>query len=130
MAFAIPGASPVSSFFDRLVPAARRSSNQARVAAPPASEPPDVKAAKVEIYSRRFCADSMRTKGLLDRKRIQYNEYLIDNDHINNTAMLQRSHGRTTTPQVFVDGRHIGGMDEVMQLEQAGELSFLMGVKE
>ena len=46
----------------------------------PGSNPLPPWVAKVEIYTRRFCADSMRTKGIFDRKHIQYNEYLIDNE--------------------------------------------------
>jgi glutaredoxin 3 len=85
--------------------------------------------AKVEIYTRRFCADSMRTKGIFDRKNIQYNEYLIDNDVVNSSAMSQRSAGKDTTPQVFIDGSLIGGLAQVMELEHKGDLDFLLGIR-
>jgi glutaredoxin 3 len=84
--------------------------------------------AKVEIYTRRFCADSMRTKGIFDRKNIQYNEYLIDDDLVNSSAMSQRTEGLEATPQVFIDGTLIGGLRQVMELEQTGDLNFLLGI--
>ena len=84
--------------------------------------------AKVEIYSRRFCADSMRTKGIFDRKHIQYNEYLIDDDIVNSSAMTQRSQGQHSTPQVFIDGNHVGGLQQVIQLEETGDLDFILGL--
>ena len=96
--------------------------------APSGAESAPAWVAKVEIYTRRFCADSMRTKGIFDRKRIQYNEYLIDNDIVNSSAMSQRTDKLETTPQVFIDGNHIGGLRQVMELEQAGELDFLLGL--
>ena len=85
--------------------------------------------AKVEIYTRRFCADSMRTKGLFDRKNIQYNEYLIDTDIVNSSAMSQRTEGLASTPQVFIDGNLIGGLQQVMELEQAGDLNLILGIR-
>ncbi|MEB3360906.1 MAG: glutaredoxin domain-containing protein [Synechococcaceae cyanobacterium] len=91
------------------------------------SDTPAPWVAKVEIYTRRFCADSMRTKGIFDRKNVQYNEYLIDNDIVNNSAMIQRTAGLDTTPQVFIDGNLIGGLRQVMELEQSGDLDFILG---
>lgn len=84
--------------------------------------------AKVEIYTRRFCADSIRTKGIFDRKNIQYNEYLIDNDIVNSSAMSQRTEGLESTPQVFIDGSLVGGLRQVMELDQTGDLNFLLGI--
>lgn len=92
------------------------------------SDAPVPRLAKVEIYTRRFCSDSMRTKGIFDRKNIQYNEYLIDNDVVNGSAMSQRSNGNDTTPQVFIDGSLIGGLAQVMELEHNGDLDFLLGL--
>lgn len=93
------------------------------------ADTPSPRLAKVEIYTRRFCADSMRTKGIFDRKNIQYNEYLIDNDVVNSSAMSQRSAGKDTTPQVFIDGSLIGGLAQVMELEHSGDLDFLLGIR-
>ena len=84
--------------------------------------------AEVEIYTRRFCADSIRTKGIFDRKNIQYNEYLIDDDIVNSSAMSQRTEGLETTPQVFIDGSLVGGLRQVMELDQTGDLNFLLGI--
>jgi glutaredoxin 3 len=84
--------------------------------------------AKVEVYTRRFCADSMRTKGIFDRKNVQYNEYTIDNDIVNDSAMKQRTQGLDATPQVFIDGNLIGGLQQVVELDQSGELDFILGL--
>lgn len=85
--------------------------------------------AKVEIYTRRFCADSMRTKGIFDRKQIQYNEYLIDNDIVNSSAMSQRTNRQESTPQVFINGSLIGGLRQVIELDRSGELDYILGLK-
>ncbi|MEB3200753.1 MAG: glutaredoxin domain-containing protein [Synechococcaceae cyanobacterium] len=123
------GSTQINAFMGRF--SAGSSSPQATAAAMPTSGDAnnDAPPIKVEIYSRRFCADSMRAKGLLDRKRVQYNEYLIDNDHLNNSAMVQRSNGRTATPQIFVAARHLGGFSELMELESAGELDGMLGIR-
>lgn len=84
--------------------------------------------AKVEVYTRRFCADSMRTKGIFDRKNVQYSEYIIDHDIVNNSAMSQRTQGLDATPQVFIDGNLIGGLQQVVELDQSGELDFILGL--
>jgi glutaredoxin len=71
----------------------------------------------------------MRTKGLFDRKNIQYNEYLVDTDIVNSSAMSQRTEGLASTPQVFIDGNLIGGLQQVMELEQAGDLNLILGIR-
>lgn len=93
------------------------------------SDAPSIRPGKVEIYTRRFCADSMRMKGIFDRKNIQYNEYFVDNDVVNISAMCQRCHGDESTPQVFIDGRLIGGLAQVMDLDHSGDLNFLLGIR-
>jgi glutaredoxin 3 len=82
--------------------------------------------AKVEIYTYRFSADCIRAKGLLDRLGVTYNEFIIDDDEINKKVMMKRSGGRTSFPQIFIDGIAIGGYGELANLNGAGELGPLL----
>ena len=82
--------------------------------------------ATVEIYSKTFCSYCVRAKRLLEMKRIGFLEYLIDGDADKRDEMIQRANGRTTVPQIFIDGRHIGGCSELMALESDGKLNALL----
>jgi len=82
--------------------------------------------AKVEIYTWRFCPFCIRAKGLLDRKGVIYNEYLIDGDDMGRQTMMLRANGRNTLPQIFIDDRGIGGCDDLHALEARGELDRLL----
>jgi glutaredoxin 3 len=81
--------------------------------------------AKVEIYTKTFCGFCIRAKRLLDMKKVNYEEYSVDLGGAKKAEMVQRA-GRTTVPQIFVEGRHIGGCDELMALEQQGKLDELL----
>ena len=82
--------------------------------------------AKVEIYTRPFCSYCYRAKRLLDSKAIEYNEREVGFGGPERDEMIQRSNGRTTVPQIFIDRRHIGGCDELMELERGGTLDALL----
>lgn len=82
--------------------------------------------AKVEIYTKTFCGFCIRAKRLLDMKKVDYQEYSVDMGGEKKAEMVQRANGRMTVPQIFVDGRHIGGCDELMALEQQGRLDELL----
>lgn len=84
--------------------------------------------ANVEIYTWRFCPFCIRAKGLLDRKRVTYSEYLIDGDETARQAMIRRSEGRSTVPQIFINNRGIGGCDDLFALDQKGLLDQLLGI--
>ena len=77
--------------------------------------------AKIEIYTTPFCGYCARAKGLLDRKRAAYEEMDVMMDDKKRTEMRERAK-RTTVPQIFINGQHIGGSDELAALEQAGKL--------
>ena len=83
-------------------------------------------AAKVEIYTWRFCPFCIRAKALLDRKGVAYSEYAIDGDQAARAAMGDRAEGRTSLPQIFIDDRGIGGCDELHALERSGQLDPLL----
>ena len=80
----------------------------------------------VEIYVKTFCPYCVRAEQLLRAKGIQFSEYLIDMDPGKRQEMIQRANGRTTVPQIFIDGRHIGGCDDLHALERDGKLNALL----
>ena len=82
--------------------------------------------AKVEIYTKFTCGFCFRAKRLLDMKKVAYDEYAVDLGGAKKAEMVERSGGRMTVPQIFVNGRHIGGCDELMSLEQQGKLDELL----
>ena len=82
--------------------------------------------AKVEIYTKTFCGFCVRAKRLLDMKKVPFEEYSVDFGGEKKTEMVQRANGRTTVPQIFIDGHHIGGCDELMTLEQRGKLDEML----
>ena len=81
--------------------------------------------AKIEIYTTPFCGYCARAKGLLDRKGAPYEEMDVMMDEKKRTEMRERSK-RSTVPQIFINGQHIGGSDELAALEQAGKLDPLL----
>jgi glutaredoxin 3 len=83
-------------------------------------------AAKVEIYTWRFCPFCIRAKALLDRKGVAYTEYAIDGDQAARAAMSARADGRSSLPQIFINDEGIGGCDELHALERAGRLDPLL----
>ena len=82
--------------------------------------------AKVEIYTRPFCSYCARAKRLLDDKGIAYQEHELGYGGGDRDEMIQRANGRTTVPQIFIEGRHIGGCDDLMALERGGKLDTLL----
>jgi glutaredoxin 3 len=80
---------------------------------------------KIEIYTQDWCGFCARAKALLDRKGAAYTEIDAPNGTPARAESNTRS-GRSTVPQIFIDGRHIGGSDDLMALEQAGQLDALL----
>ncbi len=83
--------------------------------------------AKIEIYTKTFCPYCVRAKHFLNGKGADFEEYEITMDGPKRAEMLQRSGGRTSVPQIFIDGRHIGGSDDLFALESRGELDTMLG---
>lgn len=81
---------------------------------------------KVEIYTKMFCPYCVRAKQLLAAKRIPFEEHGIDGGGELRQQMIQRAMGRTTVPQIFIGGSHVGGCDDLMQLEREGRLDLLV----
>ncbi|MEH3159402.1 MAG: glutaredoxin 3 [Sphingomonas taxi] len=82
--------------------------------------------AKVEIYTKAFCPYCSRAMRLLAAKGVEPQEYDITMGGPQRQEMIQRASGRTTVPQVFIDGRHIGGSDDLAALDARGGLDPLL----
>ena len=82
--------------------------------------------AKVEIYTKTFCGFCVRARHLLEAKGVKFEEYVIDGGGPKREEMIQRANGRTTVPQIFIDGRHVGGCNDLYDLEREGKLSELL----
>jgi glutaredoxin 3 len=83
-------------------------------------------AANIEIYTWSRCPFCIRAKALLDKKGVEYSEYCIDGDEEAREQMTQRANGRRSLPQIFINDRHIGGCDNLYDLESQGELDPLL----
>lgn len=80
----------------------------------------------IEIYTKPLCPFCIRAKRLFKQKGIDFAEIDIWLSSANKKAMLERAEGRRTVPQIFIDGRAIGGCDDLMALEAAGGLDPLL----
>lgn len=83
----------------------------------------------IEIYSGDFCPYCTRAKSLLQKKGLEYIEYNVQSDLKHQNEMVERAGGARTIPQIFIDGKHIGGCDELYALESKGELDALLKTK-
>ncbi|CNJ07271.1 glutaredoxin 3 [Yersinia mollaretii] len=81
--------------------------------------------AKIEIYTKATCPFCHRAKALLNSKGAAFHEIAIDSDPAKREEMIARS-GRTTVPQVFIDGQHIGGCDDLHALDARSGLDPLL----
>ena len=77
--------------------------------------------ARVEIYATSFCRHCVATREFLDRKQIEYTEYLLDLMPLERDTMIRRCN-QQSVPQIFINDRHIGGFDELLQLDSRAEL--------
>ena len=82
----------------------------------------------VEIYTSPFCGYCHRAKALLSSKGVAFTEIDVMETPGARQEMERRSGGRTV-PQVFIDGRAIGGADQLAELDRAGELDTLLGIQ-
>jgi glutaredoxin 3 len=83
--------------------------------------------AKIEVYTKQLCPFCTRTKSLLGRKEAAFEEIDISMGGPKRAEMIERAGGRTTVPQIFIDGKHIGGSDELAALDRQGGLDPLLG---
>lgn len=83
--------------------------------------------AKVEIYTWRTCPFCIRAKQLLKSKGVEFTEYSIDGDETARSQMAERANGRRSVPQIFINNQHIGGCDDMYELDWQGKLDPLLG---
>lgn len=81
----------------------------------------------VIMYSTGWCPYCERARALLERKGVAFREVKVDEDPAERDAMLERSGGRRTVPQIFVGDHHVGGFDDLYALDKAGGLDKLLG---
>ena len=82
--------------------------------------------AKVEIYTKAFCPYCSRATRLIEGKGVTYEEYDVTMGGPKKAEMVERSGGRMTMPQIFINGRHIGGSDDLAALDRQGGLDPLL----
>ena len=82
--------------------------------------------AEIEIYTSPFCTYCWRAKRLLKDKGLDFTEVDVLLHPGRRAEMRERAAGRTTVPQIFINGRGIGGSDELAALEASGELDALL----
>lgn len=81
---------------------------------------------QVEIYTTRFCGFCTAAKRLLAKKSVSYSEIDVGAEPHRRSEMVARSSGGRTVPQIFIGGRHVGGCDELYELERSGKLNALL----
>ncbi len=80
----------------------------------------------IEIYTTRICPYCVRAKALLKRKGQEFIEIDVSDDDDQMGKMVERSGGRMTVPQIFINDHHVGGCDDLYEMEQAGKLDPLL----
>jgi glutaredoxin 3 len=80
----------------------------------------------VEIYTKAFCSFCWRAKNLLEAKGVDFVEIPIDMSGKDRALMIERANGRTTVPQIFIRGEHVGGCSELYRLDDEGRLDQLL----
>jgi len=84
--------------------------------------------AQVEMYTTMWCPYCARARALFERKGVTYTEIDLMEEPGRRSAMVKRANGKTTVPQIFIDGDHIGGSDELVALDRAGKLDPKLGL--
>lgn len=82
----------------------------------------------VEIYTRAFCGYCARALALLRDKGVNIEEYDGTMGGPTRAEMIQRANGRATFPQIFIDGEHVGGCDDLMAIESSGKLDEMLKI--
>ena len=82
--------------------------------------------AQIEIYTKMLCPYCARAKALLRDKGQDFAEYDITMDNAKRAEMIERSHGGSTVPQIFINGQHVGGCDDIHALDARGGLDPLL----
>lgn len=84
--------------------------------------------ANIEIYTSPLCGFCHAAKRLLNSKGAEFTEFNVLTDPKLKPEMIARANGASTVPQIFIDGKHIGGCDDLYELEQGGKLDPILGL--
>lgn len=79
------------------------------------------------MYTGAVCAYCDAAKRLLESRGLDWQEFRIDADPVHRSEMLERSRGRRTVPQIFINGHHVGGFQELAAAAHDGSLDELLG---
>jgi glutaredoxin 3 len=82
--------------------------------------------ARIEIYTTRYCGYCRSAKALLSRKGVTFSEIDVTGDQEGRSRMVERANGHMTVPQIFIGSTHVGGFNELYDLERAGGLDPLL----
>ena len=82
--------------------------------------------ADIEVYTANYCPYCSRAKDLLKKKGAIFKEIDITTDNTARDALVEKSGGRRTVPQIFIGGKHIGGFDDLAALDKQGQLDALL----
>lgn len=82
--------------------------------------------AKIEIYSSQRCPYCVKAKALLDKKGVSYREIDVTDDSVAWQQLVAKANGIRTVPQIFIDDAHIGGCDDLYELDRQGKLDSLL----
>jgi len=80
----------------------------------------------VTIYTKVYCPYCVRAKALLTQKGVKFEEFKIDEQPELRPQMIALAGGRTTVPQIFINGQHVGGCDDLHALDAQGQLDKLL----
>jgi glutaredoxin 3 len=87
-----------------------------------------INVAEIEIYTSTLCGYSHRAKNLLNNKGVKFVEYDVTFNQETRKEMSERTGGKTSVPQVFIDGKSIGGSDDLIELDHNDELDPMLGI--
>ena len=82
--------------------------------------------AAIDIYIKPTCPYCLRAQALLKKKGVAFQVIDINKEPERRPEMIERAGGRSTGPQIFIDGRHVGGCDDLHALDAAGQLDALL----
>jgi len=82
----------------------------------------------VTIYTTAYCPYCIRARNLLDKKGVEYTDIRIDEKPDLRPEMESKANGRTSVPQIFIDDFHVGGFDDMAELDIDGELDKRLGL--
>ena len=81
----------------------------------------------IELYATASCPYCVAARQFLAGKGLAYEEIRVDLEPVQRVRMRERAEGRRTVPQIFIDGAHVGGFDDMMAAERDGRLAALLG---